>query len=86
MTFRNKLLAVYFGVLALARLVGTLVTWLIKPPVYIDFPKIPVDAFNLCGTSTIADRHLKAILNSIGTAYGASSLSFQPLAPNSGDR
>ena len=71
LTSRNKLFTVYFGTLALARLVASLVTWLINPPVYMDLPQIPVDAFNLCGTTTIVNPHLRSIPNSIGTAYGA---------------
>ena len=59
----------YFGTVALARLVTSLVGSLLEPPVYIDFPRIPIDAFNLCGV--IADFHIKLIPNSIGTAYGA---------------
>ena len=64
----NNIIAVYLATLALARLTTELVITFVKPPVVVDFPPIPVDAFNLC-TVTV-DLQLMLIPNSIGTAFG----------------
>jgi hypothetical protein len=57
-TLGNKILMVYFGTLALARLAVSLASSFVKPPVIATLPHIPVDAFNLLAP------------NSIGTAFG----------------
>lgn len=50
--FRNKLLAVYFGTLALAKLVLTLASSFLPPFMLLALPSppppIPTDTFNLC--------------------------------------
>ena len=67
-TFKNKILAVYFGSLALTRVAMTLASTFTKPPVIISLPRIPVDAFNLCGIKI--DLQFKLVPNSIGTVFG----------------
>ncbi|KAF9646546.1 hypothetical protein BDM02DRAFT_3188752 [Thelephora ganbajun] len=67
-TFKNKMLVVYFGTLALARLAMSLASAFTKPPAIIDLPRIPVDAFNLCGI--MVTLQFKLVPNAIGTAFG----------------
>ena len=74
---RNKMVVVYFAALMLARLSTELVIIFIKPPVVVDIHLIPADAFNLCMVTI--DLQLMLIPNSIGTAFGAWSHSFQLL-------
>jgi len=70
-TFRNKRLAVYFGTLILARFTIGLVAAFIKPPTILEFPLVPVDAFNQC--ATIVNLHLMLIPSSLGTAFELSA-------------
>ena len=73
-TSKNKILAVYFGTLVLARLIISLVTSLVKHPTAIMYG-IPVDAFNLC--EIIINLQFMSIPSIIGTAFGEWSNSFQ---------
>ena len=68
-TCRNKILAVCFGTLVLARLTMELVTTLVESPTVVDAPPIPTDVFNFC--TIIIDLRLMLIPNSIGIAFGA---------------
>lgn len=54
--------------LTLARLTMALVSSLSKPPVIIDLPQLPIDAFNLCGT--VVDLKLMLVPSSVGTVFG----------------
>ena len=74
-TSRNKILAVYFGTLALARSIISLAPALVQRPVFVDLQSLPINASNVCGITM----NLKFMLapNSIGTVFGAWSCSFQ---------
>jgi hypothetical protein len=64
------MLATFFGAMALARLIMSLISSFSMPLVVIPLPRIPeVDALNLC--ATVIDFRFKAVPNSIGTAFGA---------------
>lgn len=68
-TSRSKILAVYFGALALARLATAVATPIIKPPSVGDrIPPIPLDIFYVC--AILADLDFMHVSNSIGTAFG----------------
>ena len=67
-SFKNRILVVYFGTLALARLAATFAANFAKPPVYAPLPALPIDAFGLCGVHV--DLSLTFIPYSIGTAFG----------------
>ena len=69
-TFRNKILAVYFGTLTLARLAMALAKAFIKPPTFVELPLVPVDAFNVCGP-VVDDLRFMLVPSSLGTAFGA---------------
>jgi len=69
MTLGNKLVAVYFGALALARLAVTLASLFLRPVTLMDLPPIPVDAFNLC--PVVVDLQFKVVPNSLATTFGA---------------
>ena len=59
----------YFGSLALARFILTLVSSVSRPVTFINLPQIPVDAFNMCPVQV----HLmfKVVPNSLSTVFGA---------------
>jgi len=67
MTLKNKILVVYFGTLALARLVMGLASFL-HPVTFLDLPPIPIEAFNLC--PTVAHPRFKLVPVSIATVFG----------------
>jgi hypothetical protein len=68
-SFRSKILLVYFGILALARFSLSLAASFSKPPVAISLPRIPeIDAFNMC--AIVVDLSFKLVPNSVGTAFG----------------
>ena len=67
-TFKNKILAVYFGTLALARLAVSLASAFARPVAFVDLPPIPIDAFNFC--PVVPNLQFKLVPNAIGTAFG----------------
>ena len=73
-TFKNKILAAYFGALTLARLAMALTTAFLKPPTLIELlPEplpVPIDALNACGM--VVDLRLMLIPSSLGTTFGVS--------------
>ena len=68
LTFRNKILVVYFGTLAVARLVAAFTASVVRPFTFVDLSQIPADAFNLCGI--VVEFPFMIIPSSIGTAFG----------------
>jgi len=70
-TFRNKVLVVYFGTLALARFMIALIVVLIKHPTIVGSLPVPIDAFNQC--ATVMDLRLMLIPSSLGTAFELSA-------------
>ena len=70
-TFRNKILGAYFGTLALARLVTTIVSAFLEPPTFVELLPVPIDAFNMCATAV--DLRLMLVPRSLGTAFGTST-------------
>ena len=55
--------------MALARLAVSLASNLIKPPVVIDTPPIPIDAFKSC--EFVVNFQFRKVPHSMGTAFGA---------------
>ena len=72
-TFRNKIVAVYFGTLAFARLAVTLASAFLQPVTFIELPPVPVDAFNLC--PVVVHLRFKLAPNSLSTTFGALAVS-----------
>ena len=66
-TFKNKILIVYFGILAVARFAVGLASFL-QPATFLDLPPIPIEAFNLC--PTVAHPRFKLVPVSIATVFG----------------
>ena len=83
-TFKNKILAAYFGALAVTRLTVTLVASFVQPPTVVDLPPLPIDAFNLCGI--VANLQFRMVPASIATAFGQYLWSFRLLAQSCKDR
>ena len=67
-TFGNKILAVYFGTLALARLAVSLASSFVRPVAFVDLPPIPIDAFNFC--AVVPQLQFRFVPNAVGTAFG----------------
>jgi len=67
-TFRNKILAVYFGTLALARLAVSLASSFARPVAFVDLPPIPIDAFNFC--PVLPNLQFRLVPNALGTVFG----------------
>ena len=57
-----------------------LTTAFLKPPMFVEFPAVPVDAFNMCGIAV--DLQFMSVPSSLGTAFGASLRWFWLLARN----
>ena len=66
-TFRNKILAVYFGVLALTKLAVSLASF-VEHVTNLHLPSIPLDVFNLCAVFAPLPFRLVPIV--IGTVFG----------------
>jgi len=74
-TSKNKLLTVYFGALALARMAVPFVSAIVEPPTITNLPPIPIDFFNLCAVKI--NLQLMVIPNSIGSVFGKQFPSLQ---------
>jgi len=70
-TLKNKVLAVYFVALSLARLSLSLASSFANTPSITTFPEIPVDAFNLC--RIIAQLKFKFVPSIIGSVFELSA-------------
>lgn len=67
-TFRNKILAAYFGTLVLARLTVSLASSFVQPVIFTDLPPIPINTFGFC--PIVAHLRFRLIPSAIGTAFG----------------
>lgn len=76
-TSKNKILAAYFGTLALARLAMTLASTFSVSPTIINLPQVPIDAFDLC--AVVVEFKFKLVPNSIGCAFGALVVALVPV-------
>jgi len=70
-TSKNKIFAVYFGIMVLARTALALALSFRKPPAVTPLPPLPIDAFSLC--AVVVDLRLMLIPSSIGTAFELSA-------------
>ena len=77
-TFKNKIIGVYFGTLTLARLATSLASTFIGPPTFVDLSQLPIGTFGMCGI--IVDLQFMIVPSSIGTAFGTLLRWFQLLA------
>ena len=67
-TSKNKILAVYFGTLVLARLIVSVVISIHGHPTAVIFYEASVDAFDIC--EIVIDLEFMSIPSVIGTAFG----------------
>ena len=68
-TFKNKVIGIYLGALALARLATSLASPFVGPPKFVDLSQLPIGNFSMCGI--IVDLQFMIVPSSIGTAFGA---------------
>ena len=77
-TRKNRILVVYLGTLALARLIISIASTFTKHPKAIGLYPYPIDVSNLC--VIVTSRRFISIQNSIGAAFSMELRPFQFLA------
>ena len=77
-SFKNKFVAVYFGTLALLRLILSLASTFLRPMTLFGVPNLPIDTSNLCPTNIHLE--FKLVPYVIATTFGEWSCLFRPLA------